>query len=129
MNDFKLPLLIFDSECTLCTRFKITLEKMDGQKKINYASLHDENLYQAYPQLDRNACHQAVHLIDENNKIHQGPEVIEYLVKYFPGISKISWLIETDMGKKAIDFFYQKVNDIRNSQINSCNKCKTSSKD
>jgi glyoxylase-like metal-dependent hydrolase (beta-lactamase superfamily II) len=63
-------------------------------------------------------------LIDENGKVHKGPEVIQYLAHFFPTISKLAWMLETDVGKKALDFFYQKVNDIRNSQINSCEKCK-----
>lgn len=125
MNKPQKPILLYDSECTMCNRFKMTLEKLDTHHRINYVTLHNEETYQQYPQLNKAECHQTIHLIDEFGLIHKGPQVIEYLLKLFPTVAKFAWLLDNEMGKKAIDFFYQKVNDIRNSDLNKCNKCKT----
>lgn len=125
MNNSKKPILLYDSECTLCNRFKLTLEKLDTDHRIEYITIHNNETYQKYPELDKEECNKVIHLIDEKGVIHKGPEVIEYLLKFFPSVSKFAWLLDNEMGKKAIDFFYQKVNDIRNSDFNKCNKCKT----
>ncbi|MFZ4712524.1 MAG: thiol-disulfide oxidoreductase DCC family protein [Bacteriovoracaceae bacterium] len=124
MDILKTPLLIYDSECTLCTRFKQTVERLDSAHKLNFSSIHQEEIYSQFPNLKKEDCHKIIHLIDENGKIHQGPEVIQYMAHIIPSISKFAWMLDTDVGKKALDFFYQKVNDIRNSQLNSCEKCK-----
>ena len=124
MDKLKTPLLVYDGECTLCTRFKQTVEKLDSGHRLTYASIHQPEIYEQFTMLSKEECHKVIHLIDESGKVHKGPEVIQYLAHFFPTISKLAWMLETDVGKKALDFFYQKVNDIRNSQINSCEKCK-----
>ncbi len=117
------PVLIYDGECTLCTRFKQTVERFDVDHKLTYVSIHQDEIYTELP-LTKEECHKVIHLVDENNQVYKGPDVIRYLAHLFPMVNNLAWMLETDVGKKALDFFYQKVNDIRNSQINSCNKCK-----
>lgn len=125
MADFKLPLLIYDSECILCIRFKQTLEKIDLNNLLHYASIHDEQVFIQFPQLKKEDCLKVIHFIDENQKITKGSEVIVSLMKHYPTVSRLTWMLETDVGKKALDFFYQKVNDIRNSLVEEpCNQCK-----
>lgn len=120
----KLPLLIYDSDCILCTRFKQTIERLDVNKLIHYASIHDEWIYDDYKTLNKEDCQKVVHFIDEAGVITKGSEVIISLMKHYPMVSSLTWMLETDVGKKALDFFYQKVNDIRNSMVEEkCNKC------
>jgi len=122
-DKWKLPLILFDSECSLCKRFKEALEKIDHTHKLNFISIHEKSIYQSFPQLDIKDCHDSVHLIDENKKIYKGPEVIEYLIHFYPVVSKFAWLVETNIGKKAIDFFYKTVNELRKSELNPCPSC------
>lgn len=108
-----LPLIIYDSECPLCVRFKQGLERLDLQRSLHFASLHDENIFTRYPELKRDECRQVVHLLTLEKKILRGSEIVGYLVASYPGISKLAWLLETDQGKKVLDYFYQKVDEIR----------------
>lgn len=121
-----LPLLIYDSECTLCVRFTQALKRLPGTSDINTVSIHEEKIYEEYPALKKEECHQVVHLILQDGKIIAGPEVLEYLVEQFPGVSKFSWLIESNMGKKTIDYFHKVANKCRQSLIKRCSTCNNS---
>ena len=124
-NYDRLPILLFDEECEMCKRFKISLEQIDREKKINFIPVQEQEIFKAYPQLDVKMCYEKVHLIDEDNTVYQGSKVVEFLVKSFPQVSKFSWLLETNMGQKALDFFYDRVNEYRkSSHKKNCPKCK-----
>lgn len=83
-------------------------------------------VYAEFPELSRQACLEKVHLITDEMKIVVGPEVVDYLVKRLPGVSKLAWLLDTDQGKKVKDYFYQKVEELREmsqKQDSDCEQC------
>jgi predicted DCC family thiol-disulfide oxidoreductase YuxK len=124
-EEFKLPLLIYDSKCSLCVRFTQALQNLPGTNKINKISLHTEELYSRYPLLNKEDCKKVIHLILENNEILAGPKVLEHLIELFPGVSKFTWLIESKMGQKTLDYFHKVANKARQSLIKRCPTCKT----
>jgi predicted DCC family thiol-disulfide oxidoreductase YuxK len=115
--------LLFDSECTMCSRFKQGLELIDRSKKITFYSIHEDSTYKKFPNIKKEDAKDIVHLI-KNGKIFIGGEVITELVKLYPTVSKLSWLLDSEAGKKAMDLFYNKVNELRKSKLNPCPKCK-----
>lgn len=120
---YPLPLILFDSECDLCVRFKQTFERLPGSSQFHFVSLHDEDIYEAYPSLNKEECAEVVHLLDHNGEIHQGSEAISYLIHHFPTVKKFAWLIETGMGKKALDYFYIVANKTREKLQKRCGTC------
>lgn len=123
MTDYKkLPILIYDSECTMCNRFRQGVQRLDIHNQINCISLHDEKLYEHFPEITMEQCKETIHLLAPN-EILTGSQVIEYLIGIIPGVKKLSWLLETGQGKKTIEFFYRKVNELRNKS-SSCSNCK-----
>ena len=122
-NQYKLPLLLYDANCTLCTRFKNALQNLPNGDEISYISLHEPQIYKTFPNLSFEECNDVVHLITENNEILKGPQVIEYLVRFFPGIKKLAWMVESNAGKKAVELFYNVVNNYRKSNLSSCDNC------
>lgn len=116
-----LPLVLFDPECPLCLRFKQGLEYLD--KSLCFVSAREEEIYLQYPELSRQACLEKVHLVTEERAILVGPEVVDYLAKRLPGVSKLAWLLDTDQGKKVKDYFYQKVEELREMSQKSDNDC------
>jgi hypothetical protein len=65
-------------------------------------------------------------MITMENQILVGPEVVDYLVSRIPGVSKLAWLLENDQGKKVKDYFYQKVEELRElsqKKDSDCNQC------
>lgn len=123
MND-QLPLILYDPECPLCLRFKQGLEHLD--KSLNFVSARDEAPYLAFPELDRQLCLEKVHLIGKDRKVYAGPEVVDYLLETLPGVSKFAWLLNNDQGKKVKEYFYQKVEELRElatKKDSGCEQC------
>ena len=100
-----LPLIIYDEDCPLCLRFKQAIQSIDLSKPINFVSLNTDSLYLDFPELNKNDCTNKVHMILEDRTILVGPQVVEHLLLLNPIVSKFSWLIESDSGKKALDLF------------------------
>ena len=122
--NYHLPLILFDPECPLCVRFKQGLEYLD--KNLNFVSARDEKVYEIFPELSRQECLEKIHMITADKKIMSGPEVVDYLIGTLPGVSKLAWLLDNDQGKKVKDFFYQKVEELRelsNKKDSDCNQC------
>lgn len=122
--NYQLPLVLFDPECPLCLRFKQGLSFLD--KNLTFVSARDEDVYNAFPELNRQECLETVHMITADKKILKGPEVVDYLVETLPGVSKLAWLLDNDQGKKVKNFFYEKVEELReltNKKDSDCNQC------
>lgn len=117
--------LFYDSECSLCTRFKQALEKFDEDKLIHFRSIHDPKTFEEYPKLNKEECKEVVHLVDEFGKIYKGGEAMIFLVSIFPGLKKFLWLIDSKSGKAASNFFYSRLNDMRLMQKRKCFRCGT----
>lgn len=120
---YQLPVILYDPECPLCLRFKQGLQFLD--KNLTFVSAREEEVYQAFPELNRQTCLEKVHMVTEKGEILSGPEVVDYLVKTLPGVSKLAWLLDNDQGQKVKDFFYQKVEELREltTKKESCRQC------
>ena len=115
-------ILFFDSKCELCKRFKLALEKMDSQNLIEFKSIYDESIYKSYPFLSYEKCKKELHLIDED-VTYIGKTAVEHLIKVMPVVSKISWLIESNAGSKALDIFYNSLERLRSLSSEKCKGC------
>jgi predicted DCC family thiol-disulfide oxidoreductase YuxK len=119
-----LPIILFDPECPLCLRFKQGLEYLD--KNLNFISARDEEIYSRFPELSRQECISQIHMITTDKKIIKGPAVMDELLKTLPGVSKLAWLLDNEQGKKVKDYFYQKVEELRELTTKKdagCNQC------
>jgi len=117
------PILLFDSECPLCVRFKDSLKMIDGTEKITPISIHTDEVYNQFPELDKLQCTEKVHYITSDSKILVGEEALEHLIKLYPIVNKFSWLIESNMGRKAVDYFHSMTNKYRKTLIKKCPTC------
>lgn len=122
---YHLPLILFDPECPLCLRFKQGLEHLD--RSLNFVSARDPEVFLAFPELNPDNCLEHVHLITTDRRILKGSEVVDHLLNTLPGVSKLSWLLDNEQGKKVKDFFYQKVEELREitkkKAESDCNQC------
>ena len=65
-------------------------------------------------------------MVMPDRNILVGQEVVEYLAGRIPGVSKLGWLLDNDQGKKIKDYFYQKVEELRElsqKKDSDCNQC------
>lgn len=122
---YQLPLILFDPECPLCLRFRQGLEYLD--KSINFVSAREDDVYVQFPALTRQHCLEHVHMLTVDGRTLKGSEVVDELMKTLPGISKFAWLLDNDQGRKVKDFFYQKVEELREitrqKDEGNCNQC------
>jgi predicted DCC family thiol-disulfide oxidoreductase YuxK len=121
---YQLPLILFDPECPLCTRFKQGLEHLD--KGLHFESARNDEVYAEFPELSRQACLEKVHMITKEMKVISGQEVVDELLKTLPGVSKLAWLLDNEQGKKVKEFFYQKVEELREivkKKDEGCDQC------
>ena len=123
-NNYSLPCLLYDSQCTLCERFKKGLERLGANNTYTIISIHDSNIFSVYPQLKKEDCEKELHILDHDLKIYKGADAITHIAKSFPKVSKIAWLMETDAGKKTVDFFYDKAQKCREYLLNRCPNCR-----
>jgi len=130
MEDFKLgidleklPIVLYDSECSLCERFKQSVERFDKSKFINFVNIYNEEIYKLYPSLDKEKCLKEMHLIISKDKIISGKESLEYMIANIPEVEKFAWLIENKMGQKAIEIFHDTANLLRRKLLNKCPSC------
>lgn len=119
----ELPILLFDSECPLCVRFKDSLMRIEDAKKITAISINDDSIYDHYPMLNKEECERVVHYITKDEKVLKGEEVISHLAKLFPLVNKFSWLIESDMGQKVTKYFHNRTSAYRKYVKRKCPSC------
>lgn len=125
--ELKPPLLLYDSDCPLCVRFKQGLERLDVEKRVTYHPIQDETVFKLFPQLTLEECRLKVHYLREDGFVLKGSEVVTELLHHFPGVSKFGWLLDSDVGRKTVDFFYNQVELIRQrmkDKDNGCGDCK-----
>lgn len=120
-------ILIYDNECSLCTRFKKAIEILDTKNKIKFVVVSDPAIYLEHPELNQEECEEVVHLIHEG-KIYRGGEVITELAKSFPGVQKFAWLLDSDAGQGAMSAFYNQINNMRVMKKHGCFRCGKKSK-
>jgi predicted DCC family thiol-disulfide oxidoreductase YuxK len=122
----RFPILLFDEECSLCLRFKQSVESVAGKERINTISLHNPDVYGRFSFLSKDRCQAELHLLlgDDASDLLCGGDALSYLVNLFPAIKKFSWLIDSGAGQKAVKFFYKTANLYRESLLNRCPGCK-----
>lgn len=108
----------------MCNRFKLALERLAGPDDLYFHPIQEREIFSQIPELDEAQCHDTVHLISEDQAVLKGPEVVEFLAKRLPGVKKFAWLLDNEAGKKAVELFYNAVNEYRKSSLNSCQSCK-----
>ena len=97
--------------------------------RVCYVPLENEEVFIRYPQLQKAECAAKVHYLREDGVVLVGGEVITELLKHYPAIGKLAWLLETEMGKKTVDFFYQQVENVRQKMKADEESCGTCRKD
>lgn len=123
-DELKFPIVLYDSECSLCTRFRQGIEMIDKNINFHFLSIHSPKAKELSLHFKLDSIHEKMHLIDENFNIHIGSDAITFMTSKLPAVSKFTWLLQTDIGKKTSDFFYDKVNQIRHSMIEKdCHHC------
>lgn len=123
ISKYNPPFLIYDEECPLCLRFKQALERSKASQEVNFYPLQDKNLYHDFLFLNPDKTKEQIHFVTKELNVLTGESAIEELIKYDPIVKRISWLVESKMGQKALSIFYKTSDKYRKSLRKRCNLC------
>ncbi len=123
-NTTQKSILIYDANCVMCQRFQKAVEKLPVDIDLQFRSLHDESLYVDYPQLSKEKCSEGVHLVDHLGVVYQKEKVVEYLAHHLPVLKHLTWLLDTNVAQKSMDYFYKSINKLKDKYTDECSKCK-----
>ncbi|MDF1741838.1 MAG: DUF393 domain-containing protein [Verrucomicrobiales bacterium] len=76
--------LLFDSECPLCTFQSRSLAWMDWLGKVEMIPLNDPRTAEIAPDITREDLLEAIHCITPENEIHRGARAIRFLGMRIP---------------------------------------------
>ncbi len=98
-------LLIYDSDCGPCSKFKRMVDWLDKFNRLSYLSLvsaDERGLLDSLPRIQR---HTSFHLISPEGKIQSGSRAIPDLVMLFPLGRPVAFLLRTAPGAKNMTSF------------------------
>ena len=76
--------LLFDSDCPLCTFQSRSLAWMDWLSKVEMVPLKDPRTAEIAPDITREDLQEAIHCITPENEIHRGARAIRFLAMRIP---------------------------------------------
>lgn len=121
---YKLPILLFDDDCPLCLRFKQSLERLSGHEAITKVSIHDKEVYQVFTQINFESCKESVHFIEVNGEVFKGSDAVQKMIHHLPAVESFGWLADSEVGKKAIQYFHDMAEHYRKQLQKGCRTCK-----
>jgi predicted DCC family thiol-disulfide oxidoreductase YuxK len=77
-------LIVFDAECDFCVSSLKWVKRLDWFKKFNHTPYQSDELYKHYPQLNTQACAQALHLVLNNRKVLVGGDAVRHILLNLP---------------------------------------------
>jgi predicted DCC family thiol-disulfide oxidoreductase YuxK len=114
--------ILYDADCPLCLRFKQGLSHL-LPSEFEFRSIQDETTLKDFPQFTQEQLLQTVHMISSQGEVYTGAQLIEVIAQHTPIVSKFAWLLETGMGHKATEFFYDKMNQMKQQLTEKCGSC------
>jgi len=76
--------VIYDGQCRICTSQIRHLAWWDRGGRLAYLSLHDQEVYQRYPDLTHERLMQEMAVIDRHGGRHLGADAVRYLSRRLP---------------------------------------------
>lgn len=127
MKKIKYPVMLYDGECILCTRYKDALSRLPGTSELTMISIHEPVVKKNFSHIDTKQLSDTLHIITSEKEYLKGADAVEFIIKMFPLSKNFSWLIESGMGQKAISFFHKSSEKYREYLLNRCPRCKKKS--
>lgn len=115
--------IFYDNECQLCIRFRDSLKYFCQNERFTFHGIHHHETYKLFPSLDKEKVKESLHVLTKDEKWLIGAPAIQYLVSECPKVESFKWLIQSQAGAKASEFFYQASDQLRRSLKKVCRDC------
>ena len=85
--------IIYDGHCRVCSSQIARLARWDTQGKLAFLSLHDSEVYRAYPDLTHDGLMEEMVVVDPQGTRHRGAAAFRYLSRVVPRLWPLSLLM------------------------------------
>jgi predicted DCC family thiol-disulfide oxidoreductase YuxK len=114
-------LLVYDSDCGPCTRFKNVISWLDKYKHLEYSSLARADELNLLYQIPKTRRFSSFHLISPQGEISSGSFAIPNLIELLPLGRVVTALIrKIPRGQSVVSFIYTTLSRLHG--VGSCNR-------
>ena len=85
--------VIYDGNCRFCQGQVERFARLDGRERLAFMSLHDEAVYERYPDLTHDQLMEEMVVVDGNGNRHAGAASIRYLSRRLPKLWPLAPLL------------------------------------
>src|SRR5579875_138134 len=104
--------LVYDADCTLCSRFKRVVDFLDKYEKLDYVSLREAEACGLLDSIPNGRRHSSFHLVSPKGKVTSGSQAIPELVRLLPSGTIVSFLISHfPKAERILNFFTPQFQD------------------
>ena len=97
-------LLVYDSSCSLCVKFKNLAKSLDRRKRIEEASLSDSRIQDWAPGFDPQKIAKNFHLILPDGRVATGEMALPELLGLLPAGRPLAWVLRNLPGSRRLMF-------------------------
>ncbi|MAW07838.1 MAG: hypothetical protein CME61_06090 [Halobacteriovoraceae bacterium] len=115
--------IFYDSNCTICTNIKTSIELLDLNREIILYPIQDEKVFDLFPQLNFWDCRKTIHLVDENGTVFKEEYAIIEIFKRLPLLKNGNGIYKMVAVKKLIKSCYKYLNLYRLKKVSECDEC------
>lgn len=86
-------IVIYDGECRFCCAQVTRLARWDSNQKLSFISLHDPEVAQRWPNLQRAELMKQMYVVTPDQQQLAGAAAIRFLATQLPRLRPLSWLM------------------------------------
>ncbi len=115
--------VFYDSNCSICTNIKTSIEVLDVHREIILYPIQDEKVFDLFPQLNFWDCRKTIHLVDENGTVFKEEYAVIEIFKRLPLLKNARGIYKTMAVKNLIKNSYKYLNQYRLKKVSECDEC------
>ena len=114
--------VIYDGECSFCTRQVRRLDRFDGGNRLAFVSLHDPLVAERFPDLSHDDMMRQMYIIDQRGNRHGGAAAFRYLTRRLPRLWLLAPLLHIPFSLPLWQWAYMQVAK-RRYRISAATEC------
>ena len=101
--------VIYDGQCSFCTKQVTKLHRWDGKNRLSFISLHADFVAKHYPDLSHDEMMQAMYLVDQKGRRHRGAAALRVISRRLPRLWPLAILLHIPLTLPLWQWGYRQV--------------------
>ncbi|HCA49167.1 MAG TPA: DUF393 domain-containing protein [Planctomycetaceae bacterium] len=101
--------VIYDGQCSFCTKQVTKLHRWDGKNRLSFISLHDDFVAEHYPDLSHDEMMQAMYIVDQKGRRHRGAAALRVISRRLPRLWPLAILLHIPLTLPLWQWGYRQV--------------------